>query len=209
VTSIPVPPARAVADGDLGPAGAPLGAPASATSAAARRADRATDPVGFGDALFVQAPLAVALYDGAGRVAAGNAAYEQHFGVRVADVPPDYSILTDPQLEAAGLLPLVRQAYAGDAVALPPVRYDAAAASHGVGRTVWTQAHCFPVRDAAGEVAYVAVVHVDGRPVGRGTRRRARDAATWTTATRRSSRMARRVPRRHDMRSSAGGWRSR
>jgi len=96
-----------------------------------------------------------------GHVALGNAAYERHFEIRVADVPRDYSILADPQLEAAGLLPLVRRAYAGETVQLPPVRYDAARVTSSSGRTVWTQGHCFPVRDAAGAVTHVAIVHVD------------------------------------------------
>jgi PAS domain S-box-containing protein len=112
-------------------------------------------------ALFTQSPLSVALYDTTGHVAAGNAAYERHFGVRVADVPVEWSLRTDPQLAAAGMLPLVERAYAGEAVTLPAVRYDAAEATGGAGRAVWTQGHCYPVRDAAGQVTHVAVVHVD------------------------------------------------
>ena len=113
------------------------------------------------DALVAQAPLAVALYDAAGRLAFGNPAYERHFGIRLSDVPTDYSLFADPQLAAAGLLPLVRRAYGGDVVVLPPVRYDAARATDGAGRTVWTQAHCYPVRGAAGNVTHVAIVQVD------------------------------------------------
>ncbi|CAA9291779.1 MAG: Sensory box histidine kinase/response regulator [uncultured Gemmatimonadaceae bacterium] len=118
-------------------------------------------PPTIADALVAQAPLAVALYDAAGRVAFGNPAYERHFGIRLADVPPDYSLFADPQLAAAGLLPLIRRAYAGDAVVLPPVRYDAARATDGAGRTVWTQGHCYPVRGAAGDVTHVAILQVD------------------------------------------------
>ncbi len=112
-------------------------------------------------ALFTQSPLSVAVYDAHGRVAAGNAAYERHFGVRVADVPRDWSLRADAQLAAAGVLPLVERAYAGEAVVLPAVRYDAAAATGGPGRAVWTEGRCYPVRDAAGRVTHVAVVHVD------------------------------------------------
>jgi PAS domain S-box-containing protein len=112
-------------------------------------------------ALFTQSPLSVALYDVDGRVAAGNAAYERHFGLRVADVPADWSLFTDAQLAAAGVLPLIARAYAGEGVTLPAVRYDAAAATGGRGRAVWTEGHCYPVRDAAGRVTHVAVVHVD------------------------------------------------
>ena len=134
--------------------------------------DGATTPVAVpgplgpavANALLAQSPLSIALYDAAGRVAFGNTAYERHFGIRLADVPPDYSLLGDPQLEAAGLAPLIRRAYAGESVVLPPVRYDAARATDGAGRTIWTQGHCFPVRDEAGAVAHVAIVHVDVTP---------------------------------------------
>jgi signal transduction histidine kinase len=126
-------------------------------------------------ALFSQSPLSVAVYDLDGRLAAGNAAYERHFGIRMADVPRDWSLRTDPQLRAAGLQPLIERAYAGEAVTLPAVPYDASAATGGAGRTVWTQGHCYPVRqapgagasddgrdgDEPGRVTHVAVVHVD------------------------------------------------
>jgi PAS domain S-box-containing protein len=113
------------------------------------------------DALFAQAPYSVALYDVQGRVAAANAAYERHFGIRLADLPPDFSLLSDPQLRESGLLDQIRRAYDGVVVMLPPIRYDAARATGGAGQAVWTQGHCYPVRDAAGAVAYIAVVHTD------------------------------------------------
>ena len=112
------------------------------------------------EALFTQSPFSVGLYDAAGRVVTGNPAYERHWGIRLADVPPDYSLLDDPQLAASGVLDLIRRTYAGEHVVLPPVRYDAAQAA-GVGRTVWTQGHCTPVRDASGVVTHVAIVHED------------------------------------------------
>ena len=105
--------------------------------------------------------MSVALYDQDGRVATANAAYERHFGIRLADIPPAWSLLTDPQLEQAGVLPLVRRAYAGEQVVLPPVAYDAARATGGAGRMVWTQGHCYPVYGTAGRVTHVAIMHVD------------------------------------------------
>ena len=154
MSHVPVPPPTDPADGDApsydAPStGHPTPEPPSPTVAAA---------------LVVQAPVSVALYDVAGRVAFGNAAYERHFGIRLADVPADYSLLTDPQLEAAGLLPFIREAYAGRPVALPPVLYDAASAAAAAGRAAWTQGHCYPVRDASGAVTHVAVLHVDVTP---------------------------------------------
>ena len=135
--------------------------PPLAPLGAARHGPGASLAPVIADALVTQAPLAVALYDAAGRVAFGNPAYERHFGLRLADVPADYSLFTDPQLAAAGLDPLLRRAYAGEPVVLPPVRYDAARAAQGPGRVVWTQGHCYPVRDEAGAVTHLAILHVD------------------------------------------------
>jgi signal transduction histidine kinase/PAS domain-containing protein len=125
------------------------------------QASASTPTLAISDAVFAQLPFGTALYDLDGRIAAANPAYERHWGIRLVDVPPDYSLLTDPQLERAGLLPLVRRAYAGEYVTLPPVRYDAAAATGDAGRAVWTQAHCFPVRDGAGSVTHVAITFLD------------------------------------------------
>ncbi len=113
------------------------------------------------DALFTQSPISVALYDAQGRVAIGNTAYERHFGIRLAEIPADYSLFSDIQLQESALLPLIRRAYSGEAVTLPPVRYDTAQATSGRGRTIWTQGYCYPVRDGDGEITHVAVVHMD------------------------------------------------
>ena len=118
------------------------------------------------EALFAQSPFSVAMYDAQGRVVLANAAYERHWGLRVADVPADYSLLTDPELAAAGLLPLIHRAYGLDGspaehVVTPPLPYNAGRVTGGAGRMVWTQGHCYPVRDSAGRITHVAVVHED------------------------------------------------
>jgi hypothetical protein len=71
--------------------------------------------------------------------------------MRVAELPRSYTLLDDPQLEAQGVLPLARRAFAGEAVVLPPVRYEPAP-QVGVTTSSWTQAHLYPLRDAAGAV---------------------------------------------------------
>jgi signal transduction histidine kinase/PAS domain-containing protein len=69
-------------------------------------------------------------------------------------------VLTDRELERGGHLPAIRRDFAGEAVVLPIVRYDATTLA-GVGRVTWTQGHFFPVRDAAGAVTGVVLAHVD------------------------------------------------
>jgi PAS domain S-box-containing protein len=115
---------------------------------------------GFAHALFAQSPLSTVVYDAAGHLTAANAAFERLFGLRVADLPPSYTILEDPQLAAQGLLPDVRRAFAGETVTLPPVRYEPAA-DIGVTTASWTQAHLYPLRDTTGAVAAVVLVHLD------------------------------------------------
>ncbi|HET9012350.1 MAG TPA: PAS domain-containing protein, partial [Gemmatimonadaceae bacterium] len=125
----------------------------------------------FGQALFAQSPLSTVVYDPAGRITAANAAFERLFELRVADIQASYSILEDAQLAELGLAPSIRRAFEGEPVVLPPLRYDARRVA-GAGSTTWTQGYFYPVRDAAGTVAAVVLVHVDLTE-----RRRAEDAA--------------------------------
>ena len=113
-----------------------------------------------GRALFEQSPFSTVLYDTAGRVVAVNAAFERLFGLTMDAIPADYSVLSDPQLEQGGHLPAVRRAFKGDNVTLPLVFYDATTID-GAGRRNWTQGHFFPMRDLAGGVTGMVLIHVD------------------------------------------------
>jgi PAS domain S-box-containing protein len=117
-------------------------------------------------ALFEQSPLSTVIYDPRGHLLAVNPAFTALWGVGLDTAPPGYSILSDPELERQGALPLVRRAFAGEAVTLPPVRYDISAVStDGAGHARWSQAHLFPVRGADGAVSQVVLTHVDLTPV--------------------------------------------
>ena len=119
---------------------------------------------------FEQSPTSTVVYDPEGRPIAVNRAFERLWGASLADVPEGYSVLTDPQLEAAGVLPVLRRAFGldgarspegvGEAVTLPPLRYDIASAA-GHGKTLWTQAHAYPVRGANGLIERVVLSHED------------------------------------------------
>jgi PAS domain S-box-containing protein len=111
-------------------------------------------------ALFEQSPLSTVVYRPDGRPTAVNAAFERLWGTSLAHVPAGYSVLADAQLEAAGIQPLVRRAFSGEAVSTPAVRYDVAEVA-GEGRTTWTQGHFYPVLSGSGELAAVVLVHVD------------------------------------------------
>ena len=120
------------------------------------------DAAGLAQALFDQSPFSSVLYDATGRVVAVNPAFTELWGARLEDVPPGYSVLTDPQLEKQGILPAIRRAFAGEAVATQAVRYAMSqAAASGKGRTVWTEAYFHPIRDADGAISHVVLTHVD------------------------------------------------
>ena len=153
-------PHRAVSNRDL----RPTPEPAPAAVPGARPLHDASLPPGAATdvarALFEQSPFSTVVYDAAGRIVAVNAAFVRLFGLTLAAIPPEYSVLSDAQLERAGHLPALRRAFAGETVVLPPVHYDPAALA-GAGRRSWTQGHFFPVRDEAGALAGVVLVHVD------------------------------------------------
>jgi PAS domain S-box-containing protein len=109
---------------------------------------------------FEQSPISTVVYDAKGRPLAVNPAFTKLWGASIEDVPPDYSVLTDPQLEAAGVQPAIKRAFEGEAVSLPPLRYEMSR-SVGRGEVLWTQAHLYPVRDATGAVEQVVLTHED------------------------------------------------
>lgn len=144
-------------------------------------------------AAFEQSPASTVVYDSVGRPLAANPSFERLWGASLADVPPGYSVLEDPQLEQAGILPYVRRAFAGESVTTPPVRYEMKAAV-GRGEAIWTQAHLYPVLDEEGKVEQVVLTHEDitarlevewtlAEAVARGERLQALTAALSIAAT--------------------------
>jgi PAS domain S-box-containing protein len=114
------------------------------------------------EALFTQSPFSTVIYDPAGRLLAVNPAFEKLWGVTLQTAPPGYCVLTDPELEKQGALPFIRRAFQGETVVTPAVRYDISRLStDGGGRTRWTQAYLYPVRDADGTLAQVVLTHLD------------------------------------------------
>jgi PAS domain S-box-containing protein len=116
-------------------------------------------------AAFEQSPVSTVVYDATGRPVAINPAFARLWETTLEAVPANYTVLTDPQLEAAGALPLIRRAFGLDGepaqpVTIPPLRYDVRTVT-GQGRTRWTEAYAYPVHDAAGTLVQVVLTHQD------------------------------------------------
>jgi signal transduction histidine kinase/CheY-like chemotaxis protein len=71
--------------------------------------------------LFETAPVPLQIFDAQGRSVVVNPFFLRTFG---RSPPPEYCLLEDPILERQGLLPLVRRAFAGETLELPPSWYD-------------------------------------------------------------------------------------
>ena len=110
-------------------------------------------------ALVEQSPFSTQIFSPDGRPFQVNAAWEKLFGVKLSDIP-DYNLLADEQLVEKGLMPYVRRGFAGEATPLPPIAYepDRGEFEH---EPRWVRAYIYPVKDDAGRVREVVLIHED------------------------------------------------
>ncbi|MBI4518602.1 MAG: PAS domain S-box protein [Deltaproteobacteria bacterium] len=71
-----------------------------------------------------------------------------------------YNLLHDEQLRAAGLMPLIERAFAGEAVALPEILYDPGRHNQP-GPPRWVDAFLYPLRDHHGHISEAVLVTRD------------------------------------------------
>jgi two-component system, NarL family, sensor histidine kinase UhpB len=112
--------------------------------------------------MIEQSPLSTQIFSPDGRTVRVNRAWERLWGVTLDQIP-DYNVLQDPQLVEKGIMPYIEQGFAGQAVAIPPVKYepeetipDVSDVSHR-----WVQAFIYPVKDAERNILEVVLVHED------------------------------------------------
>ena len=115
-------------------------------------------------AIMEQSPLSTQILAPDGHTLRVNRAWEALWGVTFAQIS-DYNILADPQLEARGIAPLLRRAFAGEPVDLPAIRYDPNETIPDRSRysdpARWVRAFAYPVKDPSGAVREVVLVHED------------------------------------------------
>ena len=115
-------------------------------------------------AIFEQSPLSTQILTPEGMTVRVNTAWEKLWGFTLEQIS-NYNMLADQQLEARGTAPLLRRAFAGEAVHLPLIRYDPSETLPEKGRyedaTRWVSAFAYPVKDIDGVVREVVLVHED------------------------------------------------
>jgi len=117
------------------------------------------------EALFEQSPFSMQLLALDGRTLRVNRAWEALWVAPEARglkewVLREYNVLTDPQLEKAGITAQLRRAFEGESVVLPDIRYDPAALGQP-GQPRWVRGYAYPIKDAAGRVREVMLMHED------------------------------------------------
>jgi PAS domain S-box-containing protein len=114
--------------------------------------------------LMEQAPFSIQVFAPDGRTLRVNRAWEDLWGVTLEQIA-DYNVLHDPQLETKGIAPYLRRAFAAEPVEIPAIPYDPNETIPGRTRhhdpVRWVSAVAYPLKDDAGRVREVILVHQD------------------------------------------------
>ncbi|MDX6696458.1 MAG: hypothetical protein QOF02_4061 [Blastocatellia bacterium] len=114
--------------------------------------------------LIEQAPFSIQMLSPDGRTLKVNRAWEQLWGVTLEQLA-DYNMLEDEQLVVKGVMPYLLKGFGGEATAIPAIMYDPEEtiperSRHQQPRR-WVRAFIYPVKDAAGLVREVVLMHED------------------------------------------------
>jgi len=119
------------------------------------------DPATLLEGLFAHSPIPLQIYKADGHSLLTNRAFRELFG---SEPPPSYNVLHDDIAAANGVLDIVRRAFDGEVVTIPPVWYDARELKTvrvTEGRRVAISATFFPLFGKDGRVGHVAIVFTD------------------------------------------------
>jgi two-component system cell cycle sensor histidine kinase/response regulator CckA len=142
------------------------------------------------EGLFRQSPIAFQVYGADGHSVFVNRAFRDLFG---GEPPPEYSVFDDDVLARQGFLTLVRRAFEGEVIHIPPHWYDARELRQvdvREGRRVGIEVTMFPIHGTAGKVEHVALCFKDVTAELERVRERDELAATTEALRRREEELA-------------------
>lgn len=113
--------------------------------------------------LVEQAPVSIEIYDTNGTLTQANQAFENFWQIKREDVVGRYNILDSGQAEELGFLDYMKQAYAGERPDIPNMEFDASREdlAQGSGRKRCVKTLLYPIKNGAGIVTDVAMMHED------------------------------------------------
>src|SRR5215216_620636 len=114
--------------------------------------------------MIEQSPLSIQILSPDGRTLQVNRAWEELWGVTLEDIA-GYNLLEDQQLVAKGIMPYIQRGFVGGPTAIPPIMYDPdetipGRSSHEESKR-WVRSFIYPVKDEAGDVREVVLMHED------------------------------------------------
>lgn len=112
--------------------------------------------------LIDQSPLSIQVFSPDGKTLQVNRAWEKLWGAKLSDIA-GYNILKDKQLAKFGVLPFIKKGFSGTATQIPAVAYVPADTIEELGDHTprWVKAFIYPVKDDAGVVQEVVLIHED------------------------------------------------
>ncbi len=114
-----------------------------------------------------QSPFGTAIYAADGRILLANQAFAKMWGVSQESseyLLSHFNLLQDEQIRAAGLLPYVQRAFAGENVAFPPALYEAhdpESPDPDYLKSLWVEGYFYPVVDEHDQVVEVVMMQRD------------------------------------------------
>ena len=111
--------------------------------------------------LIHQSSLGIQILDMDGNTIAVNQAWENAWGITWKEFSKlKYNILEDEQAKEFGLITLLKKAYAGEAVNVPAIEYDAHRSS-GLGKKRYVQSIIYPIKNKKDEVINLVILQED------------------------------------------------
>jgi diguanylate cyclase (GGDEF)-like protein/PAS domain S-box-containing protein len=112
--------------------------------------------------LVEQSPFSIQVLSPDGRTRQVNPAWEKLWGVKGEALAP-YNILEDRQLMEKGAMPYIAQGFAGTPAEIPPIVYNPRdnPVMRGPTRDRWVQSFVYPIKDSAGVISDVILMHQD------------------------------------------------
>ena len=115
-------------------------------------------------------PFAIEILSPEGNIIKVNKAWRHLWNLNDEEtqkVLANYNMLSDKQVRDKGILPLVRKAFNGESVILPPIKYSADSVTKEAGliatkpRSPWIQCYLYAVKDGYGKIEYIVNTYVD------------------------------------------------
>ena len=112
--------------------------------------------------LVEQSPFSVQMLTPDGSTQLVNPAWKKLWGMQREDLE-HYNILHDRQLDQKGVMQHIREGFAGKATDIPPIVYNPSdnPTVSGPKRDRWIRAYIYPIKDNAGSIRDVVLMHED------------------------------------------------